>query len=295
MSRKETMEAEIDCAETAFEELIQNKTSYDVFLFSEGIDDINYYTSKVSVFLRGRNQVYISCGNKNEVIKLFEMIKPERINTNGKKLLYFIDRDYEKNPSYNPNIYVTSKYAIENYYVSDNVIRQILRGFYKIKENEEFERAFNYLRQKRDDYVQHMIFPSAYYSLQINKRTFEHMPDLTKLKDYKNIKDLQTKEELIALVENAFDVTDSELANEKNYLETDPLSLLRGKYFEQTLSKDFNDLITWCNEPNKSNGIISKKHKISATIGKDSFIVIFANYSETPSCLYNYLKSKLGD
>lgn len=294
MSLKDKMESESKCAEVAFDELVQNKSRYDVFLFTEGDDDVNYYTSKVSIFLRGRKQHFIECGNKNEVLRLFAMITPSNIKTNEKKMLYFVDKDYEKNPSYDSDIYVTPKYAIENFYITDNVFEQILKGFYKIKETEEFNRVFSYLKNKRDEYVTHMIFPSAFYSLQKYKRTEEHKPILTKLREYKDIKDLTTKEELSALVVNGFDVTDEEINMEIEYLNSNPLALLRGKYFEQALSKDFSDLISWCNEPNRSNGLITKKHKISANMGKDSFVVIFANYSEAPSCLFEYLNKKLG-
>lgn len=293
------MEDESICPETIFLELIEAKRDNDIVLLLEGVDDINYYRPRISMFLQNRKMTHIDCHGKDNLLGVHKLITPSQINLKNKKVLYFVDHDYQKNIKYPKDVYVTPCYAIENFYFTDEAFKNILSGVYKLnpynkKDIDDYNKAFQYLLSKRNLYISHMIAPSAFYSLQMNKRTATQKPILLKLKEYKDIENLTTLAELKDKVENGFNVTESEFEAEKKYLQTDPVKLIRGKYFEQTLSKDFNDLISWSNNPKTpQNCVFSKKRPIKNAIGKESIITNFSSHAETPECLCKYLKKYL--
>ena len=76
-------------------------------------------------------------------------------------------------------------------------------------------------------------------------------------------------------------------------MSTNPIKLLRGKYFEQAMINDFKKLVEFCNNPNQSNGLFSKKRKNKTQLCEDNLLIVFSAYADTPASLTNYLQKKL--
>lgn len=95
------------------------------FIFYEG-KDRQYYDVRIKSKTSNFN-AYIA-GNKAKVLAVFEKIKQEDGEESLKNTLFFIDKDYERiDKEFDSHIYVTEKYSIENYYVSHEAMKNILR------------------------------------------------------------------------------------------------------------------------------------------------------------------------
>lgn len=95
------------------------------FVFYEG-KDRQYYDVRINSKTSNFN-AYIA-GNKAKVLAVFEKIKREDGEKSLKNTLFFIDKDYERtDKEFDSHIYVTEKYSIENYYVSHEAMKNILR------------------------------------------------------------------------------------------------------------------------------------------------------------------------
>ena len=78
-----------------------------------------------------------------------------------------------------------------------------------------------------------------------------------------------------------------------NFLTTNPIQLLRGKYFEQVMVNDFKKLVEFYNNPKKSNGLFSKKRKNKTQLCEDNLLIVFSAFADTPPCLSKYLQKNL--
>lgn len=299
MNLIEKMDEESECPETIFKEVIEKKKKYCVLAFYEGDDDINYYESRISVFIGNNTSFPFKCKGKNNVLLIHKLLKSKNIDLSHNKTLFFVDHDFEKGKKYSNDIYVTPCYAIENLYFTDNAFEKILHGFYKIdsltaEDNMDFNNALRFLKDKRDSYIKEMLFSNAFYSLQMQKKekTCQSI-DLSPIKNFFDIRGITNLSELETKINHPFGLKTSEIKSEMDYLSTNPIKLLRGKYFEQAMTNDFRKLVEFCNNPKLSNGLFSKKRKNKTQLCEDNLLIIFSTYADTPNCLYNYLKNSL--
>lgn len=299
MSLVEQMDEESECPETIYKEVIEKKKKYCVLAFYEGDDDINYYEPRISVFIGTHTSFPFKCKGKKNVLSIHKLLTSKNIDLNQNKTLFFVDQDFERGKTYSKDIYVTPCYAIENLYFTDNVFEKILHGFYKIDsltpdDERDFNNALKFLKEKRDVYINDMLFSNAFYSLQMQKKEKTgHSVDLSPIKNYLDIKGIFEKSKLEAKIKNSFALKDIEIKKEIDYLSKNPIKLLRGKYFEQAMTNDFRKLIEFSNNPKLSNGLFSKKRKNKTQLFEDNLLIVFSSYAETPICLSKYLQNNL--
>ena len=299
MSLIEKMDEESECPETIFKEVIEKKRKYCVLAFYEGDDDVIYYESRISVFIGSNTSFPFKCKGKKNVLKIHDLLKSKNIDLSHNKTLFFVDHDFEKNKSYPNDVYVTPCYAIENLYFTDNAFEKILHGFYKIEsltaeDNIDFNNALTYLKRQRDGYINEMLFSNAFYSLQIAKKNKTGCSiDLSPIKNFNDIRGITNKVELETKVKHSFGLKTEEIKTEVAYLSKNPIKLLRGKYFEQAMINDFKQLVEFCNNPNKSNGLFLKKRKNKTQLCEDNLLIVFSAFADTPTCLSKYLQKNL--
>lgn len=100
----------------------QNKDG--LFCFFEGKDNA-YYVPRIKHFTD--NYHPIMCGGRDKVLDVYRLINIHREYDKYKKA-FFIDRDFnEPLAPHNPPIFETPCYSIENFYVSVNVFKEILK------------------------------------------------------------------------------------------------------------------------------------------------------------------------
>ena len=289
----ENMEQESECTEVIYLSYIVSRSQKEVFLFFEGKDDFKYYFSRISPYLGNKSYGKYCCNSKNNVIKLHDMITKKTSNKYKNKLLYFVDRDFDRNESISKDIYVTSLYSIENYYFTDNAIKNIIYGIMgisdEIKEDiEDFTIAFNALIKKREEIIEEIIYGNAWYSLQIKKLDDkEKVPNLSSIEDDK-IKNLKKMIQLKELVQNAIELDEIEIHNEIEEIRKKPLEKIRGKYFLQGLSPFFKKIFQDIGR-SQNREFFPRRRRI--TFNLSDLLNEFSCYAETPNELNEYIKT----
>ena len=134
-SRAEEMREKSKNAASAWLDFSQRKnTNMDTYhFFFEGYDRF-YYFNKFKEVHYSLLKCYPSfnqyeCGGKSGVLKVYQKIRTEDPLFPQKRLLFFIDKDYEKIGSLQSpyeGIYQTDFYSIENFYTSAEVIKRII-------------------------------------------------------------------------------------------------------------------------------------------------------------------------
>lgn len=122
------------------------------FVFYEG-KDRQYYDCRIRNFTKNYNAYEV--GGKSKVEELVDKFTHEE----GYKLknkLFFIDKDYEKR-RLDSNVYMTPKYAVENFYVSQTAIEIILKTHFGINEDDqEFSIVLDYFNKRYKEFIQHL-------------------------------------------------------------------------------------------------------------------------------------------
>ena len=92
----------------------------------EGKDDIGVWSIWVKRAGFDQSIEFLPCGNKDKVLKLRDAIEKNTTLT-SQNVAYIVDRDYDDLGKYSPmpNTFLTDRYSIENYFISENVIEYI--------------------------------------------------------------------------------------------------------------------------------------------------------------------------
>ena len=122
------------------------------FVFYEG-KDRQYYDCRIQQFAENFNTYEV--GGKSKVLELVNKFTHEE----GYKLknkLFFIDKDYGHH-QVNSDIYMTPKYAVENFYVSHTAIERILKTHFGINEDDpEFSKVLDFFNERYKEFIQHL-------------------------------------------------------------------------------------------------------------------------------------------
>lgn len=292
-SRYDMMIEESNGVDSVFMEFINIKNSEGViFCFFEGEDDFHYYKRHIEKFIGDNEELYDKCcGGKDNVLSLYKRIKES--TKLKRKILYFIDRDFEKHEdlNYDADIFVTRAYSIENYYITNKAFESFLNLYLKLNKrcmNEDkcdYDNAFSYYVRERDKFIDETLTINAWYSIQKKYKD-------VKLNQIKKLpkKRMNNIDELKRIVPNAKDVSLEIIENEKEYLKKDALMNFRGKYFLEFLHKILMRIKQYTNE---SDNLFTKKRKFSLHFKEEDLIKIFSNCSEIDCGLENYLKKNL--
>lgn len=290
------MEKECECTEVIFQDYIQSRSSYNIFLFFEGKDDYKYYWCRISPYVGTQEYKKYVCNCKENVVSIQKMLNTKVKRKECEKILYFADRDFEKEDTLSSDIYVTPTYSIENFYISDRAIKNMIIGEFGLSSEMEevdktdFNIAINYLISKRDEVIESMIYANAWYSLQYNKtKNSSKFPKLSAIKEFNTIYNIKDKGYLQNLVTDSVNIIDEDLDKEIEYLKENPVDRLRGKYFEQTMPKYimkvFQDSNKKCNRE-----LFLKRRKININVGTDNMISVLSNYADVPNDLIAYIR-----
>lgn len=291
--------------EAIFQEYILRKDEESlptIYCFFEGEDDYKYYISRIEAYVEEKEIIHFNCDGKDNVLTLHGMIKSGTADSHDNKLLFFIDRDFDKQKTDCKEIYTTPSYAIENFYITNTAFSKFLNGELKIGKSSlkdedklDFEKALNYFKDQRMDFITDTIMLNVWFSLQRNKSINIPKENKPKLSQLKNAYDKKINfpvdiEELKNLTLNYLEVTPIEIQSEKKRLMENAVYNFRGKYFEEFLYKVLTIIITDSNKPKE---IFSKKRRVNLTIGKNNLISNLSQYADTPQCLKRYLKESL--
>ena len=296
MAMLETMLNESECIEAIFQSYITSKSKKDIFLFFEGKDDFKYYVSRISSHIGNKEYGVFHCNCKMNVLTIQEMIANKTGIQDDKKNLYFIDRDYDDNEDIPDSIYITSSYSIENYYFTDSAIKRMLIGVVGFSEESEedsldFEIVFDHIVNKRNEIIEEIIYANAWYSLQMKKsKDSGKFPQMTPLKEYSVVKNLNQICDFERLVKDSIETTESEMNNAIEVLKINPVNEIRGKYFTQALTPIFRDIFQDAGKKNNRK-LFSKKRKIHLNLS--DIICELSAYADTPPGLISYIKERL--
>ena len=296
MGLLDVMENESDCIESIFQSYISSKSKKDIFLFFEGKDDFKYYVSRLSSHIGDKEYGVFHCNCKMNVLIIQEMIANQSAIQDDKKNLYFIDRDYDDNEDIPDSIYITSSYSIENYYFTDSAIKRMLIGVVGFSEESEedsldFEIVFDHIVNKRNEIIEEIIYANAWYSLQMKKsKDSGKFPQMTPLKEYSVVKNLNQICDFERLVKDSIETTESEMNNAIEVLKINPVNEIRGKYFTQALTPIFRNIFKDAGKKHNRK-LFSKKRKIHLNLS--DIICELSPYADTPPGLISYIKERL--
>lgn len=307
MSDNSLMQEMIDSSEeieAIFHEYIltkdNNSESY-LFCFFEGNDDYKYYCPRIKLFSTNEIITY-ECGGKDNVLTLYGMIKENTMSNEANDVLFFIDKDFDNDENIFEDIYVTPCYSIENFYITNTAFSEFLKGELKISRNspkredkQDYEKAITFFSIEKGKFINETLLLNVWYSLQKSKSKKiiqGSKPDLTKIKNIKNIEFPITLDSLKELTQNYADINNAEITNETVRLLRNPEYSFRGKYFEEFLYKILTIIIT---DSNKPKMLFSKRRRVNINVGKDNLISLLSQYADVPLCLKAYLINKIKD
>ena len=122
------------------------------FVFYEG-KDRQYYDCRIQQIAENFNTYEV--GGKSKVLELVNKFTHEE----GYKLknkLFFIDKDYGHH-QVNSDIYMTPKYAVENFYVSSEAIKRILKVHFGINDDDpEFGRVLGCFNARYREFIDYL-------------------------------------------------------------------------------------------------------------------------------------------
>lgn len=97
-----------------------------IFAF-EGVGDKSVYYHWIKKINSNIRYEFHMCGNKDKVLRLFDSLAPDLTGL-GDRVYYFVDNDFDhlQGRPLHDKIFVTKKYSIENYIVTDRVLDDVL-------------------------------------------------------------------------------------------------------------------------------------------------------------------------
>ncbi len=263
--------------------------------------DAKYYGPRIDLIAHPVAWEAIDSGGKSVVLKLRELITTNSAYSIA-KIAYFLDRDFdppESHPS-SSNVYVTPCYSIENLYVSEPVMRRILRDEFGFREDSVIDNDFkNCLAMFADRFREFLdaVAPlNGWISIhRRNERsgTFRKL-NLQNLKlstliqiELNKVTPIYTIFDLETAMPDSLRLTDADVAAELATFDANQRSYtFRGKFqiefFRVFVSKLRNDCSSSCPT------CIPKKRSVAFTVGGNILSEV-SSYAETPECLRKFL------
>jgi hypothetical protein len=296
MSPSELLEISKNTFTVAFHKfvLLSRGRENDLFCFLEGMDS-QYYSSRVRQFVR-KNYHPISCGNKSSVLRTYALFRNASIYSDISKA-FFVDRDFDECIN-NPDIYETPCYSVENLYVNEETLKEILKNEFGLLESDiEYTQIVDLFNVEIDQFSKESLLFNAWYATlkrEKVKKMFkttgvnldEKIPKeflFLKIGAIKSDYDLKKIKEYFP---EAIEVNQADLELTIQVLLKNDLSkCLRGK-FQMWFFYTFLQFII--NDANNIKSIIKKKTKFK--IEKALIHSQLSQYAQTPDCLVNYLQ-----
>ena len=300
MSRKNKMSEEAECVEAIFMSFIQTKSSQKIFLFFEGKDDFKYYSPRISFICNDKEYNKYDCGGKENVLRIYSMIINQTVKDSKTIKMFFVDQDFDDNSHIGNDIYITPTYSIENLYFTDVAIKNMIRAEMGLSEHSkddenDFNVAYNYMKNFRDKIIGDILYGNACYSLQIKKAHEKGLnkPNLSPIKRYDDIVNILKPEDIKAKIEGYIEVSEVEIEEEYERLNADSIRRIRGKYILEKMPKCINKIVEESNKgANHEGHLFSKKRCVRLNTSESTLISDLSNYAETPRCLVSYIQER---
>ncbi len=155
--------------QVAFQEFSLSVSKFPnyLFCFFEGKDN-PYYVPRIKRFTN--NYHAIKCGGREKVLEVYRLIN-NRKEYNQYKKGFFIDKDFNV-PSSDPLIFETPCYSIENFYVSEEVFKEILKNEFHLSEvsDNSFNILLSLYSKKQKEFHSAITLFNAWYACLIEIR-----------------------------------------------------------------------------------------------------------------------------
>lgn len=268
-----------------------------VYCFVEGYD-MPYYISIVRNIYRGKTPVGISCKGKSNVIAVNKYIESIDIDKNRKYTKrYFVDRDFDNNDQLSDTIFVTDGYAIENYYLSDTCVSNILEIELKISQvqyPDQYSRCMTLFRQEHNKFIKGTLLLNAWYYCLYHNANWnrsnvslnEKFPKEWLKWNIGNITFHYTLTDIQAKFDKAPILDIKSIERQMNEFTKLGASYLRGKYEIQFLY----EFLKFIRDEPKNHRYYSVA-TCSLPFHLSTMISTFAQYADVSEKLYNYIKT----
>lgn len=290
-----------DKAQVAYHEFVlhtrQGKDG--LFCFFEGKDN-PYYIPRIKRFTDKYHP--IRCNGRDQVLESYRLIIIHSEYDKYKKA-FFIDRDFNQplQPC-NPPIFETPCYSIENFYVSADAFKEILKNkFYLSEVSDDFVICLMLYMERQKEFHRAMILFNAWYACLIEIRNAtgnKTGADLRKINIFQKgfidftSESISAKYDFAKIKEtfpDAIDVSENVLnAKIAEFTNCDHCKVFRGKYEMYFLIRII-ELILQDSKNDKKH--IKKKIKFDfgERLSNEQAMDIFSAYAETPESLNDYL------
>lgn len=212
--------------------------------------DLCFYPHRVADTL-GCKAIGIPCEGKKNVIALYSLIKSKE-EYDKYKLRCFVDADFDDNGALDEHIYVTTCYSIENLYLDDYVVADILENEYKIRPTStdgKHLKCMSLFRKELSDFHEAVLLYNAWYrgvkskglTREMKVCLGESVPETMINLSIGAITKLYDKAAIETKFPLAPKLSDDELDEQLDVLRGN-IKLLRGKFEMQFLHKFFEYL-----------------------------------------------------
>jgi hypothetical protein len=139
-----------------------------LFCFFEG-EDAKYYNLTIEQYYGPF--INLPCGGKREVIRARELVRQARLY-DGVRKAFFIDQDFDGFLFEGDNeVFETTVYSIENYYITDHVLTRILEVEFQIPADDaDLESAVRLYNALKTQFFEKVMLLNAWIFFQRKSR-----------------------------------------------------------------------------------------------------------------------------
>lgn len=271
------------------------KYNNTLFSFVEG-EDFCYYNPRIRQRVNPEDIIYYKCEGKSNVIGVYNLIKKKLQIRNNNTMMFFVDRDYnfDKVPK---EIYITDYYAIENFYLNENTVKNILENFMEMNtHSKNYKQSLNFYKKT---YAEYSIFAVKLNSFYYTIRKHEKLNGLpranfgilkfSKFIEKDSLDNFLMKqisyERLLKMYTISYDIPiQSFQENELLFNETDHTNF-RGKFELEFLQWILNKIRISIKEGN----LDFDKDKVCKYDFHTDAMKVLSTYAYTPKSLYEYI------
>lgn len=296
MKPEELLELSEESSAVAFHKfvLLCKGRENDLFCFFEGRDS-QYYGNRIRS-ITNRKYHPISCGNKKTVLETYEWLNTQ--STYHKYLkTFFVDKDFDPF-QLKDNVYETPCYSIENLYVNEECLSEILKNEFGLTEvDSEFPHIINLFRDELANHNQATVLFNAWYAALKETKAKENLKSTGVNLDHKLPKNFiclkiglissnYDLNKIKACFANAIEVTEEDVSKKRSELLAGATAdKLRGK-FQLTFYCEFLRFLI--EDANTSQRILKRRTKFN--VDKANIFTQLSQYAKTPNCLVTFLQ-----
>jgi hypothetical protein len=253
----------------------------------EGDDDKIVYSQWIRRVRSDLDYEPFPCGGKEKVLRLRDAVQ-EDVNELGRCVFFFVDRDFDdlQGRSPGPDLFMTDRYSVENYVVTDTVLNDILKNEFQCHANPD-------VRQRIIDLFRNVYMEFLTLTRPLNQRLFAAKLIGAKLGDslpkkvgalavvsLDAVQESYSEPESLIKLPRELSSEEKQMVNDKFEL-IDPRSRFRGKFALLFFQKWLFEL---CNEYAQRNTKLFNGISATSRVRQSEFTLgVFASKAEMPS------------